>query len=152
MTYQQEYQKEWHKKYPNYRSEYYQKNKEHIKVLVKERRKRHLDKILKYNRKYRQSNKAYFREYNKKWGQTLRKRLIKEMGGVCQNCGYSKCYWALDVHHLNPKDKEGNASSSKLTKVRIKVLIRKWKNGELRLLCSNCHRETHYIIEREKNK
>ena len=60
----------------------------------------------------------------------------------CEKCGYDKCPEALDFHHIDPNEKEGQiarmiTSSYGLDKVKdeIKKCI---------VLCANCHREFHY--------
>ena len=72
-----------------------------------------------------------------------RRRKIKEFavdykGGKCQICGYSKCIWALDLHHLDPRTKEfaigekGYTRSWEVVKREVDKCI---------LVCANCHRE-----------
>lgn len=64
----------------------------------------------------------------------------------CQKCGESRFY-CLDFHHLDPNIKDtsiarmlSNRSNIETVKDEIKKCI---------VLCSNCHREFHYL-EREK--
>lgn len=60
----------------------------------------------------------------------------KDLGG-CKICGYNKCLEALEFHHIDPKQKDGNIS--RITNVdRLNKEIDKCV-----LLCSNCHREFH---------
>ena len=61
----------------------------------------------------------------------------------CQKCGYNKCPEALDFHHIDPNEKEGkiaqmisNSYGLDKAKEEIKKCI---------VLCSNCHREFHYL-------
>lgn len=61
------------------------------------------------------------------------------MGGCCQICGYNRAITALDLHHLNPIDKEFDIGT---------ILNKDWEliNSEIQkciLVCSNCHREIH---------
>lgn len=60
----------------------------------------------------------------------------KDLGG-CKICGYNKCLEALEFHHIDSKQKDGNISRirnvDKLNKEIDKCV----------LLCSNCHREFH---------
>ncbi len=42
----------------------------------------------------------------------VKRRIIYVLGGKCQCCGYDKCEEALEVHHLNPDEKELTFSSS----------------------------------------
>lgn len=63
------------------------------------------------------------------------------LGGKCQKCGYGKCCYALDFHHINPEEKDfyRNEYSRQPKKFEEKV-----KAGKIILLCANCHREEHY--------
>lgn len=77
----------------------------------------------------------------KKWRKNLKKRMVEAFGNACGICGYSKENYALDFHHLNPKEKDFTFS-------RIRANPKSWDKIviELRkcvLLCSNCHREVH---------
>lgn len=59
----------------------------------------------------------------------------------CKNCGYMKCATALELHHLDGRDKDGNIGSMisvGCSTSRIKNEIRKCV-----VLCANCHRELH---------
>jgi hypothetical protein len=72
-----------------------------------------------------------------------RRRKIKTMsiaykGGKCQVCGYSKFPGALDLHHLDPKQK--------LFSIGDKGYTRSWERVQAELdkcilVCANCHRE-----------
>ena len=72
-----------------------------------------------------------------------RRRKIKTMaiaykGGKCQVCGYSKYQGALDLHHLNPKEKSFSIGDKGYT--------RSWERVQAELdkcvlVCANCHRE-----------
>lgn len=59
------------------------------------------------------------------------------MGDECQICGYKRSLNALELHHINPQEKEF-----------IFDRIRSWDKNmeELKkciLVCANCHREIH---------
>lgn len=72
----------------------------------------------------------------------IKTMIVESMGGACQTCGYNKCLAALEIHHINPNEKDfsfnkvraNNTSWEKITKELRKCI----------LLCSNCHREVHY--------
>lgn len=70
----------------------------------------------------------------------VKRRIIYVLGGKCQCCGYDKCEEALEVHHLNPDEKELTFSSS--YNQSWDVLAKELENCVL--LCANCHRELHY--------
>ena len=65
--------------------------------------------------------------------------IVYVMGGCCQICGYNRAITALDLHHLNPADKEFGIGA---------ILNKDWElmNSEIQkciLVCANCHREIH---------
>lgn len=77
----------------------------------------------------------------KDWRERTKKKIIQSMGGSCQICGYDRFHHALELHHIDPTEKEKG----------IAELMARPSNpskyfDELRkciLLCSNCHREVH---------
>ena len=70
-----------------------------------------------------------------------KKKAVEDLGGKCQICGYNKCIEALDFHHINPKDKTFNIA----TKMGMSFEKLKPELDKCILLCSNCHRELHYL-------
>jgi len=79
----------------------------------------------------------------------LKEEMVAYKGGCCQKCGYDKYLGALEFHHINPEEKDFNPSSLK------KYTMDKRVTDELDkcvLLCSNCHRETHYEINEKKKE
>lgn len=68
--------------------------------------------------------------------------LIEMLGGKCSKCGYDKNYSALDLHHLNPDEKEFPLNSRVLSNTNIEKILAEAKKCVL--LCANCHREEHY--------
>jgi 5-methylcytosine-specific restriction endonuclease McrA len=72
-----------------------------------------------------------------------RRRKIKELsieykGGKCQTCGYNKCAAALELHHLDAKEKSFGVAEKGYTRSWEKV---KAELDKCILLCANCHRE-----------
>ena len=72
-----------------------------------------------------------------------RRRKIKTLaieykGGQCQVCGYNKYQGALDLHHLNPEDKNFGIGDKGYTRSWEKV---KAELDKCVLVCANCHRE-----------
>jgi 5-methylcytosine-specific restriction endonuclease McrA len=68
----------------------------------------------------------------------MSEKCIAYKGGKCVICGYSKCYRALDFHHLNPSEKKFGISYA--------GHYRSWAEMQEELdkcilVCSNCHRE-----------
>ncbi len=83
-------------------------------------------------------------EYLKK-AVTERRRKLKAMiveyrGGKCMLCGYNRCIWALDLHHLDESQKEFGLSVRGMTRSWEKI---KEEADKGVLLCANCHREIH---------
>jgi len=75
------------------------------------------------------------------WRNRTKERIIQSFGGSCGICNYHKCQRSLDLHHLDPEQKEFSLSS-------IRAKPKAWSKivDELRkcvLLCKNCHGEVH---------
>ena len=79
-----------------------------------------------------------------------KKEIVQEIKSnfSCAKCGDTRGY-VLDFHHIEPNEKEATvarltSNSSNLTKVydEIKKCI---------VLCSNCHREFHYLQNKNNN-
>ncbi len=73
------------------------------------------------------------------WRRRRKLKLINIKGDKCEICGYNKCIWALEFHHLDPKEKDFSISQKNIKSMEkyieeIKKCI---------LVCSNCHREIH---------
>lgn len=83
-------------------------------------------------------------EYLKK-AVTERRRKLKAMvveyrGGHCVLCGYDRCPWALDLHHVDESRKEFGLSMDGMTRSWEKV---RKEADKCVLVCANCHREVH---------
>ncbi len=61
-------------------------------------------------------------------------------GGKCGLCGYRRCIWALDLHHIDESMKEFSMSVRGLTRSWEKI---KAEADKCILICANCHREIH---------
>lgn len=76
----------------------------------------------------------------------LKEELVNYKGGKCEICGYDKCISALEFHHNNPNEKEfaigekGKTRSLEILKKEVDKCI---------LVCSNCHKEIHYRLDRK---
>lgn len=70
--------------------------------------------------------------------QALKRILVEEAGGKCLLCGYSRCYRALEFHHLDPKTKEFQLAHRGRTRSIAKLRA---EASKCVLLCSNCHAE-----------
>src|SRR6266404_5211874 len=80
-----------------------------------------------------------------------RRRAVKTLaieykGGKCQLCGYDKYQGALELHHLNPQQKEfgigqrGHSRSWDRVKAELDKCV---------LMCANCHREVSAGLHRD---
>jgi len=77
----------------------------------------------------------------KKWRKETKKRMVKAMGGACVCCGYKRCFSCLDLHHLDPSQKElsfGKVMAHPNAWKKIAIELRKCV-----LVCRNCHGEIH---------
>lgn len=74
--------------------------------------------------------------------------IVYVMGGCCQICGYDRAITALELHHLNPEEKEFGIGT---------ILNKNWElmDNEIQkciLVCANCHREIHEELITEELK
>ena len=82
------------------------------------------------------------RKYQKKMVELIQR--IKLSVG-CQFCGYDKCAYCLDLHHINENDKTINFADLRFTSIpKLKSEIEKCV-----VLCRNCHTELHYMVIKE---
>ena len=79
------------------------------------------------------NNGAANRKIIKKWA-------VEYKGGKCCKCGYNKCIDALDLHHLNPTEKDFNLSDRNLN-LDWQAIVPEL--DKCILVCANCHREIH---------
>ncbi|HEV2322171.1 MAG TPA: hypothetical protein VGT42_07390 [Gammaproteobacteria bacterium] len=75
-------------------------------------------------------------------GQRRKLELIAETGGRCERCGYRKNYAALTWHHLEPAQKSFELDLRAMSNRSDEVL--REEITKCRLLCANCHAETHH--------
>ena len=68
--------------------------------------------------------------------------LIKECGGKCIICGYSKCSRAMTFHHIDSKNKKFTLDTRNLSQKTWEDIIEEVKKCQL--LCFNCHMELHH--------
>ena len=77
--------------------------------------------------------------YNIKKGQDNRWQAINAKGGCCTVCGFDKYICALDLHHLNPAEKDPNFGSLRgWSWPRVLAEIEKCV-----ILCKNCNSAVH---------
>lgn len=70
--------------------------------------------------------------------QLTKRILVDEAGGKCVLCGYSRCYRALEFHHLDPETKEFPLAHGGRTRSIERLRA---EASKCVLLCSNCHAE-----------
>lgn len=68
--------------------------------------------------------------------------VVRKLGGKCSTCGYDKNTAALELHHIDPSQKEfmvnaKTLASDDFSKIEKELL-------KCRLLCRNCHAEQHF--------
>ena len=86
---------------------------------------------------------AYMKaQYQKK------KDIVQQMKSEssCTKCGENRGY-VLDYHHLDPTVKEEGIARMTSNNYRLDAVMEEIKKCVV--LCSNCHREFHYLEERE---
>lgn len=77
---------------------------------------------------------------NQKWKERRTQALL-DVGIVwkCVRCGYDKCEDAIDLHHVDPSQKDFAISSRwSVSAIKLKAEVDKCV-----ILCANCHRELH---------
>lgn len=79
-------------------------------------------------------------EYIMRWKKNLKKSLVEYKGSKCEMCGYDRCIEALEFHHSDPSKKDFSISTKLFGIEKMKKEVDKCL-----LLCSNCHREKHYL-------
>ena len=73
---------------------------------------------------------------NRHHGKAKKQKDIEYKGDKCEFCGYSKCIWALEFHHINPELKLFEIGNNTFS----------WEKNQKELdkgilVCANCHRE-----------
>ncbi len=82
--------------------------------------------------------REYFIQAVAKRRRKVKAMAIEYLGGKCLYCGYKKYQGALDIHHINPKDKEFGFGHRGYTRSWEKA---KRELDKCVLVCANCHRE-----------
>lgn len=77
----------------------------------------------------------------------LKSQMVEYKGGCCVRCGYKKYQGALEFHHLDPNEKDFNPS--RLKNYSFNEII-KSELDKCILVCSNCHREIHDEMIKQK--
>jgi predicted transcriptional regulator len=80
------------------------------------------------------------------WRKKVKLKLVEKKGGKCERCGYNKCIDALEFHHIDPNKKDFSVSGKSWSLEKLEKEVEKCI-----LVCSNCHKEIHFIIKTEGN-
>ena len=152
-TSRKEYQKKWRLSNPDKCKLYTKKRKEKYAEKVrassrkwkkdnpeeaKASRKR---SYLKYKDKHMMADKERHKQYRKDWMEWLGRHGMV----FCSNCGYDKCFDAIDFHHVNPKEKEKGIAFVICHPISEKGIAEVKKTISL---CRNCHAELHSRLRR----
>jgi 5-methylcytosine-specific restriction endonuclease McrA len=68
----------------------------------------------------------------------VKSRAVEYKGGKCEVCGYDKYAGALELHHIDPKQKEFSIGQSGHSRAWSRV---QQELDKCILVCANCHRE-----------
>ena len=99
---------------------------------------------LKRDKRKYGDRRTYLIDAVQKRRKKVRKMAIEYKGAKCYNCGYDKCYEALEFHHLNSGGKDFGISDKGYTRSWTKI---KEELDKCILLCANCHREVHVELQ-----
>lgn len=72
----------------------------------------------------------------------FKQRCVDYKGKDCIRCGYNRCIAALEFHHRDPSEKDFKIS---LTRNQYRWEQVKLELDKCDLVCSNCHKELHFI-------
>jgi len=105
--------------------------------------KKNRDKVNSWHRIWTKTEVANKKRNDQRriWTSLQKQKAIEYKGGKCQICGYDKCQSALEFHHINPLEKDGNDTGA--TKDSWMFERKKPELDKCVLLCANCHREVH---------
>jgi hypothetical protein len=113
--------------------------KEQSREYYKKYRIEHKEQIKQYRHKFYQSHPTQTNMMHKLWYEWLTK-----LGhNKCYICGYDKDIRVLDMHHIDPNNKNFSISSKFTRKPKLEYLQ---EINKCIALCPNCHREIHYGI------
>ena len=107
--------------------------REKLNKQNKEYRKKHPKKVRERQKRYYKTHKRDIIEKSLQRKRKIIAKHIKNLGGGCVICGYNRYIGALELHHIDPEEKE-------TLYFRFKV---KLDYSKFILVCSNCHKEIH---------
>ena len=125
------WRKEHREEYNAIQRKYYHAHKKELAPLKKKYQEEHREQYRLYRQKNYQKNKERLHK--------IKLNYVHQLGSKCSNCGYNNNWSALEFHHPNgryfPRYKDDLSENPLSTKFDIK---------KVKLLCVNCHRETHH--------
>ena len=86
-------------------------------------------------------------EHVKGYRQRQKQNIIYVMGGKCACCGYDRCNSALELHHLDPSQKDFTFSQN-TNRAWSRIVAELPKTI---MVCANCHREIHAGLIKKEN-
>jgi len=120
-----------------YSRKYYRENREKVAEQNRSYRQKNKSEIARKKREYRAKNREKLCQKMREFHRRYKKKMVDMLGGKCTRCGYSKCIAALDFHHKNREEKEGEHFW------RGHAFFETFDPSKYELLCANCHREIH---------
>lgn len=76
-----------------------------------------------------------------RWRRNLKTKIVNALGGSCQVCGYNRCNSSMDLHHVDPSEKEYAFRDVMANPKSVEKMMPELE--KCMLLCANCHREYH---------
>ena len=70
----------------------------------------------------------------------VKSRIVEELGGCCNRCGYSKYQSAMEFHHIDKDAKDFTISDKRRVVLTEQVVM---ELDKCILVCSNCHSKIH---------
>lgn len=105
----------------------------------REWRKKHPGYVTEHCRAFRARNPGYDAKNVSKRHKESKRNFKEDAGNRCAICGYNRCSYALEFHHLDESQKKHEPS--KLPRLSLKTALKELETCIL--LCANCHREVH---------
>lgn len=99
-------------------------------------------KLYEERKKELEARIAAYSQRDKLKTREAKSKCIEYLGGKCKRCNHTYPNCVYDFHHRDPKQKE--ILVSRLMKSNWDVIKRELDKCDL--LCSNCHRITHYEL------
>lgn len=128
-----------------YSHKYYLRNKEKINEKSKKYYRDHKERMSELSKKNNLINKQRYLAAAKKHRQKKIDWFWETVSPYCRHCGYRKTTSALQIHHLDPLQKENvkDTFSEWVRKRSLSFLKHRLSTHSFLILCANCHIELH---------